>query len=35
MINNQDQLALDTKEERLQMENAPEKQGFFSRFFKK
>lgn len=35
MMNNQDQLALDKKEEQLQMENTPGKQGFFSRFFKK
>lgn len=35
MMNNQDQLTLEKKEEQLQIENAPEKQGFFSRFFKK
>ena len=35
MMNNQNQLALEKKEEQLLMENAPEKHGFFSRFFKK
>lgn len=35
MMNNQDQLVLDKKEEQLQMENTRGKQGFFSRLFKK
>lgn len=35
MINNQEQLALDKKEEPLPLEKVPEKQGFLNRIFKK
>lgn len=35
MINNQEQLALDKKEETLPLEKVPKKQGFLNRIFKK